>query len=118
MSEGDTLDGLFLDAAGVAFLEALSTKAYETLQKQAQERLLQSGCRMGPGYGKLDLSFQKQLFELVDASSIGVRLNESCMMSPAKSLSFVTKWTTSPMSESSRNKCASCALTNCPYRLE
>ena len=117
MSAGDALGGLFLDAAGVAFLEALSNRAYETLQQQAQERLLQTGCRFGPGYGGLDLSFQARLFDLVTASSIRVQLNESHVMSPAKSLSFVTAWTSSHMLPNSRHKCASCTLTHCPYRL-
>jgi hypothetical protein len=117
MSAGDHLGGLFLDAAGVAFLEVLGTTAYETLQKLARERLLQSDCRFGPGYEGLDLSYQKRLFDLVDASLIGVGLNESCVMSPAKSLSFVTAWTSSHMPLRSRNKCVSCTLTHCPYRL-
>ncbi len=117
MSAGDPLEGLFLDAAGVALLEALSTKAYDTLRKLAAERRLQAGCRFGPGYGELDLSLQRQLFSLVDASSIGVRLNDSCVMIPAKSLSFFTRWTTSQVPPGSRRKCASCTLTHCPYRV-
>jgi hypothetical protein len=117
MLAGDPLGSLFLEAAGVAFLEALSTRAYETLQELARGRILQSGCRFGPGYEGLDLSYQKRLFDLVDASLIGVGLNESCVMSPAKSLSFVTAWTSSHMPLRSRNKCVSCTLTHCPYRL-
>jgi hypothetical protein len=117
MAAGDTLGSLFLDAAGVAFLEALSTRAYETLQEQAQTHHLQAGCRFGPGYGGLELSNQKQLFELVEASRIGVRLNESFVMSPAKSLSFVTPWTSSHKSLGRPYKCASCALPHCPFRL-
>jgi hypothetical protein len=117
-SPGDLLGSLFLDAAGVAFLEALSTRAHETLQQHAQEHQLQVGCRFGPGYGGMDLSYQERLFELVDALSIGVWLNESCVMSPSKSLSFVTIWTSSPGPQRSRYKCASCNLTHCPYWLD
>jgi hypothetical protein len=117
MSAGDTLGGLFLHAAGVAFLETLSAWAHETLQELAQKRSLQTGCRCAPGYGGLDLSCQRQLFDLVDASSISVRLNESSMMIPAKSVSFVTRLTTSRVPQRSRNKCVSCALPHCPYRL-
>lgn len=117
MSADDTLASLFLDSAGVAFLETLSSRAHEILQKQAQQWHLHSGCRFAPGYGGLDLSYQKQLFELVDASLVGVRLNNNGMMSPAKSLSFVNIWTNSPSPPNSRNKCASCTLISCPYRL-
>lgn len=117
MTAGDSLASLFLDAAGVAFLEALSARAQETLQKRAQERLLHCGCRFGPGYGGLELSYQKELFALVDASLIGVRLMESGVMSPAKSLSFVTTWTTSPAPRRNPYKCSSCNLSDCLYRL-
>ena len=117
LSAGDLLGSLYLDAAGVAFLEALSTKAYEVLQEQADEHLFRAGCRFGPGYGGVDISYQERLFELVDAPMIRVRLNESCVMSPAKSLSFVTIWTSSPGPQRSRYKCTSCTLTHCPYRL-
>jgi hypothetical protein len=116
-SPGDLLESLFLDAAGVAILETLSTRAYEVLQERADEHLFRAGCRFGPGYGGMDLSSQKRLFELVDAPLIGVRLNESCVMSPSKSLSFVTVWTSSPGPQRSRYKCTSCNLTHCPYRL-
>ena len=116
MASGAVLDSLFLDAAGVAFLEALSTRAYETLQKQAKVGRLQCGCSFGPGDEGLDISFQRQLFNLVDASAIGVRLNETCFLSPAKSLSFLTRWTTSQVT-GSRHRCASCTIDNCLYRL-
>ncbi len=117
MSTGAGIEGLFLDAAAVAFLDALSAKAYQALQEQARGRLLRCGCRFGPGYGELDLALQKKLFTLVDAAAIGVRLNESCIMIPAKSFSFFTKWTASKVSYGSRNKCTTCTLTHCPYRL-
>ncbi len=117
MSGGDLLSGLFLDAAGVAFLESLGSNAHEHLRDEAHKHGLHAGCRFGPGYGGLDLSIQNQLFGQVDASAIGVRLNESCVMTPAKSLSFFTKWTTSETPESGRYKCSLCNLQDCPYRV-
>jgi hypothetical protein len=116
MSADAALDGIFLDAAGVAFLDALSRRAHAALQQDAQKRELHCGCRLGPGCGDLDLSLQRLLFALVDASSIGVRLNEDCVMSPAKSLSFFTPWTTSPLSAADLDKCAACTLSRCDYR--
>jgi hypothetical protein len=117
MSEGNSIEGMFLDAAGVAFLEELSTRAWEYMKRGAEARHLHSGSRISPGCGDLDLSVQKQIIKLVDAASIGVLLNESCMMIPAKSSSFLTEWTTSYRSDSTRPKCSSCGLTNCNYRV-
>jgi hypothetical protein len=117
MSSGKLLDALFLDAAGTAFLDALSEKGCEALEEEARKRGLHAGCSAGPGYGEFDLSWQRQLFALVDASAIGVRINDSCVMEPAKSLSFFMQWTTSPPHRASRNKCASCTMIHCPYRV-
>jgi hypothetical protein len=116
MSAGKGIEGLLLDAAGVAFLEAVSARAFETLHRQARERQLHCSGRFGPGYGDLDLSFQEWVFTLVDASSIDVRLNECCVMTPEESLSFFTPWTIAPASPAGRYKCDSCHLTQCLYR--
>jgi hypothetical protein len=113
---GNARDGLFLDAAGVAFLETLSQKAYRFLRDLANLRLLHSSCGIRPGCNKTDISAQRQLFSLVDASLIGISLNESCLMIPAKSLSFFSKWRTSRVLEDKGGQCAVCELKNCLYR--
>jgi hypothetical protein len=113
---GNVSDGLFLDAAGVAFLEALTRKAHRFLRDFAKQRLLHSSYGIRPGCSKMNISAQRQLFDLVDASLIGMKLNESCLMIPAKSLSFFTKWTTSKAAEDMGGECASCELSNCIYR--
>jgi hypothetical protein len=116
-SSGNLLHALFIDAAGTAFLEALSERACETLEEEGRKRGFHSGCRAGPGYGGLDLSWQRQLFALVDPSGIGVRINDHCVMEPAKSVSFFMPWTTLPPRRSTRDKCASCTLPHCLYRV-
>jgi hypothetical protein len=116
MSAGRGIEGLLLDAAGVALLEGVSARALDTLQRHARERRLHCSGRFGPGYGGVDLSFQKWVFTLVDASSIDVRLNECCVMIPGKSLSFFTQWTAVPAPTVGRTKCDSCHLTQCLYR--
>jgi hypothetical protein len=116
MSAGKGMEGLLLDAAGVAFLEALGARALDSLRVHAQEGRLHFGRRFGPGYGGVDLSVQKRVFALVDAAAIGVRLNEYCVMTPEKSLSFFAEFTTTPLPPVGPNKCESCHLTSCLYR--
>jgi len=118
MSSGKGADGLLLDAAGVAFLDVVSVRAWDRLRRAAEQRGLHCSRRFGPGYGGLELSVQAQLFRLVDASCIGVRLNESCVMVPGKSLSFFTRWTVAQPSPAGLNKCTHCDLTDCLYRCE
>jgi hypothetical protein len=116
INEQTALRGILLDAIGVAFLDALSTAAYTHAQIRAEQRRLHCSCRFGPGCGDLDLSLQKQVFALVDASSIDVHLNDDCVMTPAKSLSFFTAWTSAPLSAADLDKCASCTFVGCDYR--
>ncbi|MCE5335005.1 MAG: hypothetical protein LLG06_10485 [Desulfobacteraceae bacterium] len=114
-SSGRMLDSLFLDAAGVAFLEALSTKAFQTLAELARKERLHIGCRCVPGCGHWDISLQRRIFELVDGSAIRVRLNESNVMVPGKSKSFFVPWTARP-SRVTGDKCRSCTLPQCTFR--
>lgn len=117
MAQGKALDALFLDAAGVAILEALSDKVHSHLNKEAAKNRLFAGCRFGPGYGNIPVDAQKILFESVNADAIGVQLKESGILSPLKSLSFWIMLTTQPPPEGSTYKCQNCTLKNCAYRM-
>jgi hypothetical protein len=59
---------------------------------------------------------QPLLFGQVDADRIGVRLSESGMMIPVKSLSFWVDWQTAPSPASETYKCRRCTLKDCAFR--
>jgi len=117
MSQEKSLDALFLDAAGVAILEALSDEVHSYLKKEAAKNGLFTGCRFGPGYGDIPVDAQKILFESVNPEVIGVQLKESGILFPLKSLSFWVVWSTQPPPEGSSYKCQNCTLNNCVYRI-
>ena len=80
---------LLCDAVGAERIEALCD-AFE------QEIIVDLGecyelChRFSPGYGDLEISLQKEIFNLLKPERyIGVTLNESLMMSPSKSVSAI-----------------------------
>ena len=111
------LEGMVLDAVGVALLESLGMKGRIHLKKEALKRGLFAGCPFGPGYGKMPLASQSSLFKHIDAQAIGIRLNKSGVMLPLKSLSFWLRWTTNPRAtEDHGYKCQRCDLSNCLYR--
>lgn len=114
---GDPVSGLFLDAAGVALLEALAGRAMAHLGDAARQEGLYAGDRYGPGYRGMPITDQPLLFAQLDAARIGVRLTESGMMQPVKSLSFWVYWRTAPSETSGIYKCRRCTLTDCDYRL-
>jgi hypothetical protein len=117
MVQGKALDALFLDAAGVALLEALSDEVHSHLKKEAAKDGMFAGCRFGPGYGNIPVGAQKSLFESVNPEAIGVQLKESGILTPLKSLSFWVIWSSQPPPEGSTYKCQNCTLNNCTYRI-
>jgi len=117
MAQENVLDALFLDAAGVAILEALSEEAHLHLKKEALKKGLFAGCRFGPGFENIPLSAQKSLLESVNLGAIGVQLKSSGVLFPLKSLSFWVMWTSQPPKAASTDKCQNCTLNNCTYRI-
>jgi hypothetical protein len=117
IAQGKALDALFMDAAGVAILEALSDEAHLHLKKEAAKEGLFAGCRFGPGLEDIPLSAQKSLMELVNPETIGVQLKSSGVLFPLKSLSFWVMWTSMQPQDASTAKCQNCTLNNCAYRM-
>jgi len=86
--EGDMLKGLILDAFGTDAIVQVFKQAERRIVEEALRRGLWPSKRFSPGYRGWPLEEQKFLFQKVDAASIGVRLNDFCMMIPRKSNSF------------------------------
>ena len=117
MKTGDLLLAMFLDAAGVAQLERLAHEARRHVRKKASKNDLFTGCPFGPGYNDIPLDSQSELFEHVDAKGIGVRLNQSGVMLPMKSISFWLRITRdAKAAEDHGYKCRNCDMENCLYR--
>ena len=115
--QGEFLESLFLDAAGVALIEALSERAYEMMLQKAKKEKLYTGCRFAPGYTGMPISNQAVLFDLVDAAAIGVNLNQRWVMTPNKSLSFFLRLTTRKTRLRDVYKCEICPVTDCRFKM-
>ena len=115
--QGEFLQSLFLDASGVALIEALSDRAYELISQKAGKENLYVGCRFAPGYAGMPISSQTLLFNLVDGAAIGVKLNTHLAMKPSKSLSFFIRLTDCKTSLRGIYKCEICPVTDCNFRI-
>jgi hypothetical protein len=117
MQNSELLTAMFLDAAGVAHLELLGHHARQHVKKKVSGKGLYTGCPFGPGYNGMPLDFQSQLFEHVKAKDIGVKLNDSGVMLPMKSISFWLRITgNKKAAEDHGYKCSKCDMENCLYR--
>ena len=78
-----------LDGAGIGALGVIARLIGEWVREEAATRGLGIGMRAEPGQEGWSIWQQRVLFSLLPVEEIGVRLTESCLMLPLKSISFV-----------------------------
>lgn len=112
----ELLHAVVLDAVGSVAAEAAAEWLSGQIARQCAAGGLNISCRASPGYGNWDVREQRAIFALVPAERIGVRLSESCMMMPRKSVSFAVNIAAEPVALRSEHSCQNCPRTQCPYR--
>jgi len=81
---------LALDGFGSAAIEVLANDICQVLARKAATQEMQTTIPLSPGMiGWPVDQGQAQIFSILDAQSISVTLNNACVMTPKKSLSFV-----------------------------
>lgn len=113
---GEYLEGMIADVAGNRAVEDVAHRCARLICADARELDLSAGRQISPGYGKWDTSGQRPVFEMLDPSPIGVSLNDYCMMSPKKSISFVVPLVEGEPKDEERPPCHGCDFKNCSYR--
>lgn len=77
----------FYDGWGTALAES----AFSWLKNQIKDELLKkeiySTCSWSPGQHNVDIELQRVVFRMIHPEEIGIKLNDSCMMWPKKSIS-------------------------------
>ena len=112
--EKDFLKGYIYDVAGSEIVESAADLIQEKLMLKMQEEGMMITNRFSPGYCGWDVSEQHKLFRLLPDNFCGIRLTESALMVPIKSISGVVGI--------GRNvkfnpyTCSLCDFQNCIYR--
>ncbi len=102
-----------LSAIGTERIESFCDQIVSDLKKE--NPCLSLRPRFSPGYGDLPLSFQREIFSVLDCPrKIGLTLNESLLMSPTKSVTAIIGISETPAAVS--QKCSLCSKTDCIYR--
>jgi len=107
---------VILDAIGSVAAERAADFVNLEICEWCQKRGLGTSQRLSPGYGNWSLEGQKFIFSLLPAERIKVRLNQSCMMIPRKSVSFAVKIGGEFRGLRKKGICEICNLKDCPYR--
>ena len=72
--------------------------------------------RISPGYAGWDTAEQAALFHLCPGDAIGVTLNDSCVMIPGKSISFLVGVGPEARVDHYFTQCRRCWMADCAYR--
>ena len=114
MSEGDPLTGYIYDIIGSIVVDA----AADRMQSELEKTILSAGKKItnsySPGYCGWDVSEQHKLFRLIPDNFCGIRLTDSALMDPVKSISGIIG-----IGENVRYnpyRCSLCDMKDCAYR--
>lgn len=111
-----------LSPAKAVLLQGIGAERIESLcnafQDEAAITYGAARTRFSPGYGDLPLTFQKEMFSLLDCPrKIGLTLNESLLMSPTKSVTAIIGIPqNTECAVHAAHSCDTCHLTDCQFR--
>lgn len=116
MENGEPLHGYLLDRIGSFAVESLAGNFEDGLRGIYKDRDMSVSMRFSPGYCDWPIEEQLKLEKTLDFSRAGVRLTESCMMIPKKSISGLVGVGPKDLFAASRSQCDICNRKDCDYK--
>lgn len=83
----NAMDMLFVDGWGTALVELADSRLEENMRAELAQQDIHVTSGWSPGQHEIDISLQAPLFEILEPESVGVRLSDTMMMYPKKSVS-------------------------------
>ncbi len=115
---GEPLRAMILDSIGNAAVDSLNQEVCRFMMGEASTRGYQASSPVSPGRPSFPISEQWNLFKLVPAEEISVRLTNSGMMIPCKSTSKVIGLGPEMRTWTRAEACDHCTMgKTCPYRV-
>ena len=114
MAEGDPLRGYFYDMLGSIIADAAADRMQDDLEEIIRSSGKKITNRYSPGYCGWDVTEQHKLFKLMQNNFCGIRLTDSALMDPVKSISGIIG-----IGEKVRYNpytCRLCDMKDCAYR--
>ena len=116
-AKGEYPQAIALDAVGTVSVRSLSNYMRSLVCQEAKEQNLQTTKYFSPGSDDWDISQQKNIFQMIPADKIGVKLTESYMMVPQKSLSWIIGIGENiTISSKNDHSCQICQAMNCQFK--
>lgn len=114
MAEGDLMKGYVIDVAGSEIVEKAMDKIQDQLETKMKEIGLGITDRYSPGYCDWHVSEQQKLFSLFPENYCGIKLSETSLMYPIKSVSGIIGIGKDAVKKG--YTCDFCQVKNCIYR--
>lgn len=89
---GNMTEAIVFDAIGSTAVEEVTESLNNVLQSRAQLEGYRLTKRFSPGYGDFGLSYQRDIVTLLKGEELGIRLTESFIMLPEKSVTAILGW--------------------------
>lgn len=117
MKKGNYLHGYLIDRIASLAVESLAENFESGLRQKLKPRGESVSMRLSPGYCDWPIEEQYKLAKLINFSKAGIRLTESCMMVPKKSISAIAATGQKKLFTRVRSQCVICDKKRvCDYR--
>jgi hypothetical protein len=113
---GLVLQATVLDAIGSGAAEKLAVYVEDRIKQIAHTEGLVISRRFSPGYCDWEVSQQKMVFQAMNGDTAGIRLTESSLMIPRKSVSGIIGIGPADNNIEDYNPCCTCNKKDCPGR--
>ena len=113
--QGQQMEALSLDIAGTIVLGLVGMQVQQMSCQRLGEQGEEAGPWLNPGYLDWPLTDQRLIFNILPAENIDVKLNDSCMMIPRKSVTICAGIGIKG-SAAGFNRCRHCGVAKCQFR--
>lgn len=112
---GEYTRALILDAIGSAAVEYATDILNQYILAAAHRQNYRLVSRFSPGYGDWDLSIQQNLVRAAGGDAAGIRVTESSLLVPRKSVSGIIGWVPDKTSQEElpTDPCSICKIKDC-----
>jgi cobalamin-dependent methionine synthase I len=114
MDKKHMAEAYILDAMASAAADNMVATFHRLMKDEYKNQGKQVTLCFSPGYCDWPITEQKKLFSLIESQEVEVDLNDSCLMTPRKSISGV--FGIHSNGETPYNPCWDCNRTDCPSR--
>jgi len=116
MEDKHLSEAYILDALGSVAVEDMAEQFQRRMESRHFEKGLVSTLRFSPGYCDWDIGQQTMIFRALNGRSAGIRLTDSCLMVPRKSVSGIIGMSAHGEDLEAWSPCRTCKQRNCPGR--